>query len=539
MKRFLSAIALIVALGISSLAEAHFVWVLKSGEKVQLYFGEGPEASEPELLKNIQSAKVWAQIPGGRGGAKMVEVPMTLTEESLSGAVDDKATALIVSHDYGVVSKGDTPFLLKYLAKQNTSPLPGQWDAVKDADHLPLEITPAMTGSSLKLSVTLKGQPAAGLEVKASGCGLDETLTTDDKGLVTCEPKADGILTVRVKQVENASGELDGKKYESVRTYSTLTLPLTLPTVQSVAKTLPALPKAVTSFGAAVHGDDVYVYGGHFGDAHHYSDSGQSGDFVRLSLKKEDATWESLPGGPKLTGLALVEHGGNLYRVGGFTAKNKDDEDQSLWSQESFACFDPASGQWTELAPLPSGRSSHDAAVVDGKLYVVGGWNMQGASETKWHTSAVVCDLTQPELKWTEIAAPPFQRRAVSLAACKGKLFVVGGMQEDNQITTRVDVFDPATNAWTTAPALHGTGMEGFGTSAFAANGRLVVTAMSGSIQALSEDCSAWQVIGQAAEARFFHRQLTTKSGQILLIAGASMQSGKTGSLELLQMVSN
>jgi N-acetylneuraminic acid mutarotase len=506
---------------------------------VQLYFGESPEASEPELLKNIQSAKVWAQIPGGRGGAKMVEVPMTLTEESLSGVVDDKATAMIVSHDYGVVSKGDTPFLLKYLAKQNTSPLPGQWDAVKDADHLPLEITPAMTGSSLKLSVTLKGQPAAGLEVKASGCGLDETLTTDDKGIVCCEPKSNGVLIVRARYVENTRGELEGTKYESVRTYSTLTLPLTLPTIQPVAKELPALPNAVTSFGAAVVGDDVYVYGGHFGDSHHYSDSGQSGDFMRLSLANGKATWESLPGGPKLTGLALVEHAGKLYRVGGFTAKNKENEDQSLWSQESFACFDPASGQWSELAPLPSGRSSHDAAVVDGRLYVVGGWNMQGTSETKWHTSAVVCDLTQPELKWTEIAVPPFQRRAVSLAACKGKLFVVGGMQEDNQITTRVDVFDPATNAWTTAPALHGTGMEGFGTSAFAANDRLVVTTMSGSIQALSEDCSAWQVIGQAAEARFFHRQLTTKSGQILLIAGASMQSGKTGSLELLQMVSN
>lgn len=539
MKRIFSAMVLALAFGVSSIAHAHFVWVMKSGDIVQLHFSEGPEAPEPALLKNIQSAKVWAQVPGGRGGAKLVEVPMTLTEESLSGSVDTKATAVIVSHDYGVVSKGDAPFLLKYLAKQNISPLPGQWDAVKDAEHLPLEITPSMTGSTLKLSVTWKGQPAAGLEVKTSGCGLDETLTTDDKGVVSCEPKADGILTVRAKQVENTSGELESKTYDSIRTYSTLTLPLTLPTVQPVAKKLPALPNAVTSFGAAVIGDEVFVYGGHFGDAHHYSDSGQSGDLLRLSLTKDDANWESLPGGPKLTGLALVEHGGKLYRVGGFTAKNKDDEDQSLWSQESFACFDPASGQWTEHASLPSGRSSHDAAVVDGKLYVVGGWNMQGSDNTTWHTTAFVCDLTQPELKWTEIATPPFQRRAVSLAAHQGKLYVVGGMQEDNQITSRVDVFAPATNSWTTAPALHGTGMEGFGTSAFAANNRLVITTMSGSVQALSDDGSAWQVVGQSTEARFFHRQLTTNSGQILLIAGASMQSGKTGTLELLQMVSN
>lgn len=282
-------------------------------------------------------------------------------------------------------------------------------------------------------------------------------------------------------------------------------------------------------------GNDLYVYGGHFGDAHHYSESGQSNEFRRLSITSESPAWEELPSGPKLTGLALVEYGGKLYRIGGFTARNKDDEDQSLWSQDSFASFDPATGVWTDLPPMPSGRSSHDAAVLDGKLYVVGGWNMAGSDSTTWHTTALVCDLNQKELKWQELPAPGFERRAVSLAACKGKLFVIGGMESTDETTRKVSVFDPATQAWSDGPELLGTGMEGFGTSSFATGDRLVVTTMSGSVQALSDDGLHWAVIGQTSEPRFFHRQLTTPDGRILLIAGASMSTGKTSTLELLQ----
>lgn len=526
-----------LSLCVSSVAHAHFVWVVQDGEKVQLYFSESAESAEPELLKNIAAARVWAVIPGNHGKSRISEVPLTLTDESLFGKIDSKASAILVSHEYGVVSRGDTTFLLKYVAKQHTSPLPGKWSAVDDAEHLPLEITPAWQGNKLALTVTLQGKPAAGMEVKAAGCGIDETLTTDEGGIAFCTPQADGVLSVRTKQVEESSGELNGEKYDSIRTYSTLTLPLTLPVIESVSHTLPALPQGITSFGAAILGTDVYVYGGHFGAAHHYSESGQSNEFRRISLTTPNAEWELLPVGPKLTGLAMVEYGGKLYRVGGFTAKNQDNQDQSLWSQDSFACFDPASGKWTDLASLPEARSSHDTAVLDGKLYVVGGWNMAGPDNTTWHKTAWVCDLNQPELKWTALPEPPFQRRAVSLASCKGKLYVMGGMREDGGPTTEVAAFDPATQVWTDAPALHGNGMEGFGTSAFATDNRLVVTTMSGSVQALSEDGAQWTFVGQIAEPRFFHRQLTTLDGYVLIVGGASMSTGKTNSVELLRFV--
>lgn len=536
-KKLFQYLALIPCLLLGPPANAHFVWVSQSGEKIQVCFSESAESVEPELLNKVATAKAWAYVPGDEGGAKAIEVPLSLTAESLTGHVDAKTTAVIVSHDYGVVTKGEATFLLKYLAKQHVSPLSGQWQAINDADRMPLEVTPKWSGRTLQLRVTFNGQPASGLEVKAAGCGIDETMTTNDQGIVECRPLSDGVLSVRSKHVAETPGELNGDEYDSIRTYSTLTLPLTMPVVEVLSHQLPALPKGITSFGAAVAGDQLYVYGGHFGDAHHYSDAGQSGEFRRISLTAQNAQWEQLAGGPKLTGLAMVEYHGKLFRVGGFTAKNKVDEDQSLWSQDSFSSFDPQSGTWTDLPAMPSGRSSHDAAVMDGKLYVVGGWNMQGADDTVWHTTALVCDLTQRELKWTEITTPPFQRRAVSVAAHGGKIYVIGGMTESGSTTTEVSVFDPASNSWSVAPKLNGTGMEGFGTSSFAAHNRLIVTSMSGAVQLLSDDASRWIPAGQVSESRFFHRQLTTADGKILLIGGASMQTGKTNTIELLHFV--
>ena len=84
---------------------------------------------------------------------------------------------------------------------------------------------------------------------------------------------------------------------------------------------------------------------------------------------------------------------------------------------------------------------------------------------------------------------------------------------------------------------MNGTGMEGFGTSSFAANNRLVVTSMSGAVQVLSNDATKWIPAGQVKEARFFHRQLTMADGRILLVGGASMQTGKTSTIELLRLV--
>jgi N-acetylneuraminic acid mutarotase len=295
----------------------------------------------------------------------------------------------------------------------------------------------------------------------------------------------------------------------------------------------PPLPQRVTSFGAAVVGEHLYVYGGHTGRAHAYYKEAQANTLRRLSLKNPKA-WESLGHGPRLQGLAMVANRGKLYRIGGFTAKNSEGDEHDLWSQAEVTVYDPTTKKWQELSPLPEPRSSFDAAVHEDKIYVIGGWQMRGDEESQWHTTAHVLDLTSEAPQWQPLPKPPFERRALAVAAHAGKVFAIGGMQHKGGPTTRVDVFDPASGKWSQGPSLQGEGMEGFGASAFATGRKLYVSTLNGKLQRLDEDGKSWQVIRQLERARFFHRMLPFADGKLLSVGGANMQSGKFGEIDVI-----
>jgi N-acetylneuraminic acid mutarotase len=538
--------AVVLALVGTQAASAHFLWLLTGAEKapnkVQVFFGEDAGPDDPALLDKVAKAEVWAVGgrggPGGRGG--LTAVTLTKGEEALEAELTGSArgATLILKHTYGVLSKGGAePFLLMYYGKTHPSALPGTWRAVNDDERLPLEITPTLNGSSTLLQVTWKGKPVAGSTVTVVGPGIEKKLegTTDETGNFRCElPKA-GTFSIRAKHTEETAGKLDDKEYKSVRHYSTLTLHYVPSRLTPTAHNLPALPKGTTSFGGAIVGDSLFVFGGNYGSAHEYNNEEQSGDLWTLDLKSP-AKWEQISIGPKLQGLAMVEHKGLLYRVGGFTAKNKDGDKQDLHSQAEFARLQPGRQTWDLLPSLPEGRSSHDAAVVGDTLYVVGGWNMAGSGHTKWHDSALSMNLASDKLEWKTIAAPPFKRRALALAAHQGKLFCLGGMQEQGGPTTAVAIYDPQANAWSEGPALLGNSMDGFGCSAFACNGSLFATTMSGSIQRLSDDGKQWEFLGQLAHPRFFHRLLPWNNSKLVVVGGASMTSGKIEALELLSI---
>lgn len=515
-------------------AQAHFLWLAPTPAErptaVRLYFGEEAAPDDPQLLAHVAKTELW--LLGGRN-----QEPESLTfkqvEDALVAELPANAAApLVAKLTYGVISRGGETFLLKYYAKAYPSQLPGTWQAAADKERLPLEIIPRLDGSSAVVEVRWQGEPLKDATVTVLGPGLKEPLegSTDAKGVFRCTLAQRGVYSVRARHVENAAGEHDGKTYASIRHYSTLAMPYTPAQVTPVAHSWPKLPRGTTSFGAAVVGDWLYLYGGHYGEPHHYSHEGQSGDFARLNLQSP-SDWEPLAGGPKLTGLAMAAHNGQLYRVGGFTAKNAAREKEDLWSQADFARFDPQSKSWTALPPLPAGRSSHDAAVVSHTLYVVGGWQM-GAGETKWHDTAWSMDLSQDSLKWKEISKPPFHRRALALAAWQNKLYVLGGMQEEGGPTTQTAVYDPASDKWSEGPALLGANMDGFGCAAFACDGKLFATTMSGSIQRLSTDGSQWELVGNLEHPRFFHRVLPWQERELVIVGGASMATGKIDALE-------
>lgn len=529
MRHLLFALAILAAVPVA--ARAHFPFLLTENGKLKVFFGDAAEPDDPDLLERIAKAEVWAM--GGRGEPKKIELKKGA--EALEGDLGSQAGGAFLKHTYGVLSRNNESYLLVYYGKTYSSPLPGSWKAVKDDERLPLEVTPQAHGAATKLTVTWKGKPLAGSVVTVVGPGLAQKVEgpTDDKGVFSCELPQAGVYSIRAKHTENTAGKLEDKEYPQVRYHSTLTFMNSPAKLSPLAHDLPALPKGTTSFGGAIAGDTLFVYGGNYGSAHEYRNEDQSGDLWKLDLKKP-GQWEKVGGGPKLQGLAMVEHKGSVYRIGGFTATNTGSEEAVLVSQADFAKL-KADGTWESLPSMPTPRSSLDAAVLGDTLYVVGGWQLKGrGGDADWSKTALAINLASDKPEWKEIAAPGFERRALSVAAHNGKLYAIGGMQKEGGPTTRIAVYDPQAKAWTEGPKLIGGGMEGFGSSAFASNGGLYVTTMSGAVQKLSADGAKFEYVGQLASPRFFHRLLPWGGSKLVVVGGSDMSTGKTEKVELL-----
>ena len=271
----------------------------------------------------------------------------------------------------------------------------------------------------------------------------------DKEGHVEVKSAAGGLVGVLTNTMEkDKSGELDGKPYKGVMHYATLTFKMpghfeaaakekptekATPASSSDASSLPNLPEPVASFGGVVSDGWLYVYGGHTGEEHEHSAANLSKHFRRIQLRggKE---WQELPMRTPLQGLPLVAHGGKIYRVGGLsilnpTTKKKED----LHSTAEFSEFDPATNKWTELTPLPAARSSHNATVIGDKLYVVGGG---GSTESRPASGSPMHWFTTSPSRVmdAETAAVRLQRRALGIGNWHGKVFVLGGMDENASV---------------------------------------------------------------------------------------------------------
>ena len=527
-----------IVMAMSTTAHAHFIWIASGSQasdgKVHVYFGESAAPDDPDLLDRIAKLKLWQWSAEG----VRTELPLVKDGDSLVATPVQGGDAVFgTTHDYGVMSRGTETFLLKYHAKSQPASNSKSWRSRVKADELPLEIIASADGHDVLLTIQWQGKPLADATVTISGPGIETRIeaVTNAQGHVALGSNAYGLYSIRAKYVEAKSGQFDGKDYASIRHYTTLALTLAADSFAAAAHavTYPPLDPGITSFGAAVVGDDLYIYGGHFGQPHHYSLEGQSDRLLRLHLK-QPTHWETVSTGPRRTGLAAVAHGGKFYRIGGFEARNQETDKQSLWSMPDFARFDPATKQWENLTPLPAGRSSHDAVIIGDVIYVIGGWELAGEGDTKWHDVAYSLDLSANDLKWNELPKPPFLRRALSLGEWQGKIYVIGGMQSEGGTTTATAVYDPATKSWSEGPKLNGEPMDGFGSSAILCGSRLFVSTFSGSLQSLADDGKSWVNLEKLAHPRFFHRMLPLNASQLVVVGGTSMKAGKIRELEVL-----
>lgn len=285
------------------------------------------------------------------------------------------------------------------------------------------------------------------------------------------------------------------------------------------SRELAPLPTAVSSLGAVASDGMLYVYGGHVAPVHTYSTEAVTGAFGRLDLATAEA-WESLPGGPALQGMNIASHRGRILRVGGMAPRNAPGAEVDNRSTASADCFDPATGRWAPIPDLPEPRSSHDVAVIGDMLYVVGGWNMRGEDGERWFDEMMVIDLSADVPRWRP-APQPFQRRALVVAVHRERLWVIGGFDDAEEISLRIDVFDPISESWRRGPLLPEPSRNGFAPAACVVGDRLIVSVADGSILELVEDRQTWRVVARVTP-RIVHRMVPYGDDAVVLVGGAS-----------------
>ena len=305
----------------------------------------------------------------------------------------------------------------------------------------------------------------------------------------------------------------------------------------STSKIHKPLPESLTSFGAAVIDDYLYVFSGHSGVAHGFGKDLLVNHFRRIRFDDPQANWEELAMHDSAQSTALVSDGDFLYRIGGLSFLKGKGENEVLFNSTSyFTRYDRNEDKWSELPPLPIPRSSHDAAVLGRKVYVVGGWNLQGegSGDAPWHDKMHVFDLDNPDAGWQTLEGPGYELRAISAAAHQGKLYVVGGISPTGFLR-KTSVYDPAQGEWTQGPDLFSdSSMTGFATSMFAVGGHLYCTGVSGVVYRLSNDGNAWEVADRLLFPRMFLRLLPIGLDRLIAVGGTGGMVGRTAAIESL-----
>ena len=135
---------------------------------------------------------------------------------------------------------------------------------------------------------------------------------------------------------------------------------------------------------------------------------------------------------------------GKIYTVGGFIGGGVHRDGQNVAYE-----YDPALDSWRILAPLKAGRGSVGVASLEGKIHAIGGRDPSGRTVT---THEVYDPATNT---WKDAAPLPLARDHIALVAADGKIHAIGGrLGATTDRTGQHDIYDPQTDKWTSGPPL-------------------------------------------------------------------------------------
>jgi N-acetylneuraminic acid mutarotase len=198
---------------------------------------------------------------------------------------------------------------------------------------------------------------------------------------------------------------------------------------------------------------------------------------------------------------------GKIYVIGGRT----DEEGFTYFADVER--YSPLTDSWTELAPLPSPRTSHAAFTVGSTIYVLGGILDEGEASVLVYNDRAT---------WNEVAPIPENR--IDFAACVigVHIFIFGGKDDDMNEQASTFKFDTITNIWSTLPPMSHTTSNA---SARSLNGFAYIVGAGDGFQVLRFDpmSAEWSVLAPTSRNR--------RAGVSFIAGGCLYVAGGIGSV--------
>ncbi|PVX26785.1 MAG: hypothetical protein CW691_00285 [Candidatus Bathyarchaeum sp.] len=188
---------------------------------------------------------------------------------------------------------------------------------------------------------------------------------------------------------------------------------------------------------------------------------------VNASSENSWTPMKPIPTIRKALGVAVVN--GKIYAIGG-----KNDNGYLSTNEE----YDPATNTWTTKAPMPTSRSGFGIAVVNNKIYCIG-----GKIDFNWDTGEhILCSINQVydplTDTWENKTSMPTKRERTSTNVVHDKIYLIGGFKAQTSSPYKLlqspvnEVYDPQTDTWTTKTSIPTTS---YGATSATVNNKIYV----------------------------------------------------------------
>ncbi|GFH25663.1 uncharacterized protein HaLaN_23662, partial [Haematococcus lacustris] len=223
---------------------------------------------------------------------------------------------------------------------------------------------------------------------------------------------------------------------------------------------------------------------------------GSARQLMALTLSLQAAAPHPHPWLPCRSDHGAVASGSSVFVFGGLSNDNA----QNSRVLDSLVRYDVSYNLTTELRPMPQPRTRFGWALLDNKIYVFGGY--LDANATIVDARTFMYDIATNE--WSIKANLTKVRTDVCAGAIGGKVYVAGGY-EGYANSADIEVYSPATDSWSLAPARMSSA-RGDCVAVVAAN-QLYIMGGTEQISPPGVDCSAtwWLCYNYSARVDVFN----------------------------------